>query len=66
MTDATECMRILTTRIKSLAGASTADLIGIAPGEAFSAEEVGELGVQCGCQALVRPARWADIAPSGQ
>jgi len=34
--------------IKSLAGASTADLIGIAPGEAFGAEEAGELGAQFG------------------
>ena len=30
--------------IKSLAGASTADLIGIAPGSEFSAEELGALG----------------------
>jgi hypothetical protein len=34
----------LAARIKSLAGASAADLIGIAPGEAFSQEELGELG----------------------
>jgi ferredoxin len=34
--------------IKSLAGASTADLIGIAPGEAFTAEEAGALGAQFG------------------
>jgi epoxyqueuosine reductase QueG len=31
-------------KIKALAGHSTADLIGIAPGSAFSAEELGELG----------------------
>jgi len=30
--------------LKGLAGASTADLVGIAPGEAFTAEELGELG----------------------
>ena len=30
--------------IKALAGASTADLIGVAPGSEFSAEELGELG----------------------
>lgn len=34
--------------IKSLAGASTADLIGVAPGNEFSAEELGELGAQFG------------------
>ena len=34
----------LTAAIKSLAGASTADLVGIAPGEAFSADELGDLG----------------------
>lgn len=34
--------------IKALAGASTADLVGIAPGEAFSKEEAGELGAQFG------------------
>ncbi|HUX24808.1 MAG TPA: type II toxin-antitoxin system RelE/ParE family toxin [Burkholderiales bacterium] len=33
---------------QSLAGASTADLVGIAPGEAFSAEELGDLGRQFG------------------
>jgi len=38
----------LTGRVKSLAGASTADLVGIAPGDAFSAEESGDLGVQFG------------------
>jgi len=38
----------LASKIKSLAGASTADLIGIAPGSAFSAEELGELGAQFG------------------
>ena len=31
-------------QVKSLAGNSTADLIGIAPGSEFSAEELGELG----------------------
>jgi len=30
--------------IRGLAGASTADLVGIAPGSEFSAEELGELG----------------------
>jgi epoxyqueuosine reductase QueG len=35
-------------RIKSLAGASTADLVGIAPGEVFSGEELGELGSSFG------------------
>jgi epoxyqueuosine reductase QueG len=34
----------LSAEIKGLAGRSTADLIGIAPGEAFSEEELGELG----------------------
>jgi ferredoxin len=34
----------LTGKIKSLAGASTADLVGIAPGDAFSADELGDLG----------------------
>lgn len=34
----------LSARIKSLAGASAADLIGIAPGDAFSADELGDLG----------------------
>jgi epoxyqueuosine reductase QueG len=37
-------MNALKSIIKSLAGASTADLIGIAPGEAFSADELGDLG----------------------
>lgn len=31
-------------RIRSLAGASTADLIGVAPGSAFDADEYGDLG----------------------
>jgi len=34
----------LAAQVKSLAGNSTADLIGIAPGSEFSAEELGELG----------------------
>lgn len=34
----------LAARIKALAGNSTADLVGIAPGAAFSAEELGDLG----------------------
>jgi epoxyqueuosine reductase QueG len=34
----------LADRIKSLAGASTADLIGIAPGSAFTPDELGDLG----------------------
>lgn len=34
----------LTAQVKALAGASTADLVGIAPGGAFSAEEFGGLG----------------------
>jgi epoxyqueuosine reductase QueG len=37
-------MEDLTRSIKALAGASTADLVGIAPGSEFSAEELGELG----------------------
>jgi len=48
MTDTTETLEQLTTRIRSLAGGSTADLIGIAPGEAFGPEELGELGAQFG------------------
>jgi len=39
---------VLTANIKRLAGASTADLIGIAPGDAFGAAERGELGAQFG------------------
>jgi len=38
----------LTAGIKSLAGASTADLIGIASGDAFSTEELGDLGASFG------------------
>jgi len=38
----------LVARIKSLVGSSTADLIGIAPGSAFTAEELGELGAAFG------------------
>jgi epoxyqueuosine reductase len=38
----------LAAQIKCLAGASTADLIGIAPGSAFTAEELGELGASFG------------------
>jgi len=38
----------LVDQIKSLAGASTADLIGIAPGSEFGAEELGDLGAQFG------------------
>lgn len=34
----------LAARVKSLAGSSTADLIGVAPGSEFSREEFGELG----------------------
>jgi len=34
----------LVAALKGLAGRSTADLVGIAPGGAFSAEELGELG----------------------
>ncbi len=34
----------LAEQVKSVAGNSTADLIGIAPGSEFSAEELGELG----------------------
>jgi ferredoxin len=37
-------MAELAVQMKQLAGRSTADLIGIAPGSAFSAEEFGELG----------------------
>jgi ferredoxin len=38
----------LAAEIMSLAGRSTADLIGIAPGDRFSDEELGELGRQFG------------------
>jgi ferredoxin len=38
----------LAVRIKSLAGASTADLVGIAPASAFSDEEMGDLGRSLG------------------
>jgi 8-oxo-dGTP diphosphatase len=38
----------LTNTIKSLAGASPADWVGIAPGSAFSAEELGDLGREFG------------------
>ena len=38
----------LTARLKALAGASTADLVGIAPGEAFAIEEFGDLGAAFG------------------
>lgn len=34
--------------VKGLAGASTADLVGIAPGSEFGAEELGDLGAQFG------------------
>ncbi len=37
-------MAELASNIKALAGASTADLVGIAPGTEFPAEELGELG----------------------
>jgi epoxyqueuosine reductase QueG len=42
----TESQRLaeLASNIKGLAGASTADLVGIAPGSEFSAEELGDLG----------------------
>jgi len=38
----------LTQEIRSLAGASTADLVGIAAGDRFSAEELGEVGRSLG------------------
>ena len=38
----------LTADIKSLAGASTADLVGIAAGGAFTAQELGDLGARFG------------------
>ena len=41
-------MERLAAKIKSLAGASTADLIGLAPVDQFSEEEFGELGKQFG------------------
>jgi len=41
-------MEELNTHLKSLAGASTADLVGIAPGGAFGTEESGQLGAQFG------------------
>jgi epoxyqueuosine reductase len=34
--------------VKGLAGASTADLVGIAPGSEFGAEELGDLGAEFG------------------
>jgi len=37
-------MNDLVTQIEALAGHSTADLIGFAPGDAFSEEELGDLG----------------------
>ena len=37
-------IRTLARKIKSLAGASTADRIGIAPGSAFTPDELGDLG----------------------
>jgi epoxyqueuosine reductase QueG len=37
-------MTALRARIKALAGASAADMVGIAPGEAFTVEELGDLG----------------------
>ena len=46
--NATLSMDELTGRIEALAGASTADLIDIAPGDAFSAEEAREFGAQFG------------------
>jgi ferredoxin len=48
MSDTTETLNRLTVRIRSLAGASTADLIGIAPGTAFSTEELGNLEPEFG------------------
>jgi len=48
MTAESQSMAELARSIKNLAGASTADLVGIAPGEAFSEEEAGELGLQFG------------------
>jgi hypothetical protein len=38
----------LLTSIRALAGASTADAVGIAPGDAFGEEELGELGRSLG------------------
>jgi len=48
MSQAEGTLNVVTARIKSLAGASTADLIGIAPGSAFSTQELGELGRRFG------------------
>ena len=47
-TDRDIAIKSMTAQIKSLAGASTADLIGITPGSAFTAEELGELGSSFG------------------
>jgi len=46
----TEAARLdaLAAKLKSLAGASMADLVGVAPGEAFAAEELGDLGAAFG------------------
>jgi epoxyqueuosine reductase QueG len=44
MDRAVKLAREFTARLKSLAGASTADLVGITPGDAFSADELGDLG----------------------
>jgi epoxyqueuosine reductase QueG len=44
MTAESQSMEELARSIKGLAGASTADLVGIAPGSEFSAAELGELG----------------------
>jgi epoxyqueuosine reductase QueG len=44
MTAESQSMEELASSLKGLAGASTADLIGIAPGSEFKAEELGDLG----------------------
>jgi ferredoxin len=52
MTDAAD-LGALAANIKALAGASTADLVGVAPGEAFSMDELGDLGTAFGPVAAV-------------
>ncbi len=46
--DTDERSKALADEIQALAGHSTADLIGIAPGDAFTEEELGELGASFG------------------
>ena len=65
-------MEELARTVKGLAGASTADLVGIAPGAAFGAEELGELGQVFGpvdavvvlAQRITDPVQLARYRPS--